>query len=181
MPLLDALLALPLPPKDIGRLDRIIARPQRGARADLPSAVLAVGGGVQGDRWAERAAKLGARIADREVTLIRTDIAAVLTAPKDPMWTGDNLHVTLDISVHNLPAGSLLRLGEAAVLEVTARRHLGCRRFAERFGREARAVNGAPPVKGWRVRGAMLRVRVGGRVNVGDPVVVEQRAEVKPV
>lgn len=181
MSLLDTLLALPPPPQGVGRLDRIILRPRRGAREERRCARLVVDGGVEGDRWAERSAKLGARIADREVTLIRSDIAQALAAPQDAMWTGDNLHVTLDISEAHLPAGSLLRIGAAAVLELTARRHLGCGRFSERFGREARAVNGAEPVRGWRVRGALLRVRTGGEVCVGDLVVVEQSADLKRI
>jgi MOSC domain-containing protein YiiM len=167
--------ALPSPPKDVGRLERIIVRPARGERASLEAAQVSCAGGVEGDRWAERSALLGERVADRQVTMIRADVATTLTAPQDAMWTGDNLHILLDLSEENLPAGSRLRIGESVVLELTARRHTSCRRFRERFGDAAASINGEPSLRSWRLRGALLRVRQGGRVQVGDSVRVEYR------
>ena len=164
--------ALPPAPRRVGRLDRIVIRPARGERQELSTATVTVGGGIDGDRWGVRAAQLGERVADREVTLIRTDFAAVLAGEQSPRETGDNLHVWLDISEENLPPGSRLRIG-AAVLEVSPKRHSGCQRFRERFGAPAGAVNGRPAVRGWRVRGLLLRVVEGGTISVGAPVVIE--------
>ena len=54
---------------------------------------------------------------------------------------GDQIYVDLDLSVGNLPAGSLLAVGQA-VLQVSDAPHLGCAKFAGRFGAEAmRFVN----------------------------------------
>ena len=45
---------------------------------------------------------------------------------------GDQLYVDLDLSLGNLPAGSLLAVGQA-VLRVSEAPHLGCAKFVERF------------------------------------------------
>ena len=54
---------------------------------------------------------------------------------------GDQLYVELDLSPANLPAGTRLAVG-SAVIEITGQPHLGCAKFAARFGHDAwRFVN----------------------------------------
>ena len=49
---------------------------------------------------------------------------------------GDQFFVDLDLGRENLPAGTWLAMG-AAIVEMTSVPHLGCRKFAARFGLEA--------------------------------------------
>lgn len=50
--------------------------------------------------------------------------------------TGDQIYADLDISHEALTGGTQLRLGDA-IVEVTAKPHRGCAKFAARFGRDA--------------------------------------------
>ena len=61
---------------------------------------------------------------------------ADLVAGRADRWqlAGDQLFVDLDLSEANLPAGTRLELG-SAVIEITDEPHLGCAKFAARFGR----------------------------------------------
>ena len=69
-------------------------------------------------------------------------VAGLVAGGTDRMaLAGDQLYIDLDLSVGNLPAGSLLAVGRA-VLQVSDAPHLGCAKFVERFGAEAmRFVN----------------------------------------
>jgi MOSC domain-containing protein YiiM len=80
---------------------------------------------------------------------------------------GDQLYLDLDLSVGNLPAGSLLAVGEV-LLQVSDAPHLGCAKFLERFGAEAmRFVNGRAG-RQLRLRGMNARVVEPGTVRLGD-------------
>ena len=60
-----------------------------------------------------------------------------LIAQAKERWplAGDNLFVDLDLSIENLPPGQRLAVGNA-LIEVTAVPHIGCLKFAERYGRD---------------------------------------------
>ncbi|MDE2791451.1 MAG: hypothetical protein OXI81_13655 [Paracoccaceae bacterium] len=64
--------------------------------------------------------------------------AIALVARSDDRWAfaGDRLFVDLDLSKESLPAGTRLSLGSANV-RVPAVPHLGCKKFATRYGVEA--------------------------------------------
>ena len=91
---------------------------------------------------------------------------------------GDQIYVDLDISLDNLPAGSLLAVGQA-VLEVSEAPHLGCAKFVERFGAEAMRFVNSRLGRQLRLRGMNTRVVVPGIVRLGD-VVSKARAELVP-
>ena len=80
---------------------------------------------------------------------------------------GDQLYVDLDLSVDNLPAGSMLAVGQA-VLRVSESPHLGCAKFVERFGSEAMRFVNSRLGRQLRLRGMNTRIVVPGTVRVGD-------------
>ena len=82
---------------------------------------------------------------------------------------GDQLHLDLDLSLANLPPGTRLALG-SAVIEVTAKPHLGCAKFVDRFGRDAMRFVNSPVGRELRLRGLNARVVVAGTVRPGDEV-----------
>jgi hypothetical protein len=132
-------------PRDRGRLVLIVRRPGIGER-DLPAeAVLDQEHGLVGDNWLTRGSTStpdGSAHPRKQVTLMNARVAELVAGGTDRMpLAGDQLFVDLDLSVANLPPGSLLAVG-GAVLEVSEDPHLGCAKFVERFGAEAmRFVN----------------------------------------
>jgi MOSC domain-containing protein YiiM len=150
----------------VGSLKLIVIRRTEGAHETPPRGRLDLAEGLEGDRWARDATP--AR--DSQVTLMNSGVAELVAAGVQPLDApGDNLLVDVDLSVAALPVGSRVRVGDA-VVEVTAQPHLGCYKFAARFGQDAlRWIN-------WlghrerRLRGVNCRIVESGAVAVGDPV-----------
>ena len=153
-------------PREGGRVELVVRRPATGERELLDEAVLDPEHGLPGDRWAA-----GKRPNPRsQVTLINARLSAlVAAAPERRALAGDQLHVDLDLSVESLPPGSRLAVG-SAILELTELPHLGCPKFAARYGAEAHAFVNSGLGQELRLRGANARVVVAGKVRPGDAV-----------
>lgn len=166
-----AIAGLPDAPKDTGTLELLVARGPNGER-ELPQAVvLTPEGGMPGDRWAVEK-RYGPEF---QLATTRADFARLIANGQALELHGDNLYLTLDLSSENLPAGSLLRLGQALV-QVTPQAHNGCKKWVQRFGLDAMQLNLAPTHRQLHLRGIYLQVVETGRVSVGDSVVVVSRA-----
>lgn len=160
--------ARPAPPA-IGSLRLIVVRRQEGVHETPPLARLDLAEGLEGDRWARGAAPKR----DAQVTLMNSGVAELVAAGVQPLdAAGDNLLVDVDLSSAALPVGSRVRIGAAAVLEVTALAHTGCKKFAARFGLDALRWINWHEHEGRRLRGVNCRIVAGGAVAVGDPVEV---------
>ena len=85
-------------------------------------------------------------------------ISSVLSQPGE---------VTLSFTGANLPAGTFLELGDA-VIEITSEPHLGCSKFAARFGVDAAVFVNSRRGKRLNLRGVNARVVRGGGIRVGD-------------
>ena len=77
--------------------------------------------------------------------------------------------VDFDISEQNLPAGTRLQIG-GAVLEVSAKPHTGCNKFAARFGKPSVLWVNSPAGKQLKLRGINAMVVEEGTVRPGDSV-----------
>jgi hypothetical protein len=158
-------------PQNHGRLVLVVRRPEVGQR-DLPEeAVLDQVSGLEGDNWLSRGSSStpdGSANPDKQVTVINARLAELVAGGTDRMaLAGDQLFLDLDLSVDNLPAGSLLAVGEA-VLRVSEAPHTGCAKFIERFGTEAIRFVNSRLGRQLRLRGMNTRVVVPGTVRVGD-------------
>jgi hypothetical protein len=160
-------------PREAGTLELIVRRPAVDAREVLDEAELDLQVGLVGDTWGVRRSTStpdGSPNPDAQLTVINSRlIALVAGSPERWALAGDQLYVDLDLSWDNMPAGSLLEIGSALV-EVTAKPHRGCAKFAARFGAEAlRFVNtGEGAVL--NLRGRNARVHMPGIVTRGDNV-----------
>jgi hypothetical protein len=87
----------------------------------------------------------------------------------DERWplAGDQLYIELDLSTDNLPPGTRLAIGSAAV-EVTAQPHTGCNKFVARFGLEAMQFVNSPVGRQLNLRGINTKVVQQGVIRVGD-------------
>jgi hypothetical protein len=158
-------------PVDGGRVVLVVGRPSSGVRDLLAEAVLDSVVGLAGDNWLARGSKTtpdGAADPLRQVTVMNARAAELVAGGIDRMpLAGDQLYIDLDISVDNLPAGSLFAVGDA-ILQVTDAPHLGCAKFVERFGAEAMRFVNSRTGRLLRLRGMNTRVVQSGAVRPGD-------------
>lgn len=156
-----------------GRVDLIVRRPAPGEREVVEAAILDPVEGLVGDCWRTRGSSRapdGAADAGRQVTLMNARAAELVAGTRD-RWAlaGDQLYVDLDLSESSLVPGRRLEIG-TAVVEISPEPHTGCKKFAERFGRDAARFVNSPTGRELRLRGANARVVAPGRVRLGDAI-----------
>jgi len=158
-------------PRDGGLLVLIVRRPAVGERDQPAEAALDELTGLDGDNWLTRGSTStpdGSADPQRQVTVMNARVAELVAGGTDRMpLAGDQLYLDLDLSLDNLPAGSLLAVGQA-VLQVSEAPHLGCAKFVERFGAEAMRFVNSRAGRQLRLRGMNTRVVVPGTVRLGD-------------
>jgi len=147
----------------------IVCRRAPGAHEALEEVRLSLEEGVPGDEWNRRAGDLEAQI-----TVIRRDVAELISNGQPLTTSGDNLIVDLDISAENLPAGTRLRVGKA-IVEMTPLPHNGCKKFATRFGQDAARFVQAKETRHLNLRGIHWKVIEAGEVRAGDRIEVIAR------
>lgn len=146
------------------------------------SITLLAGLGVEGDIHAGVTVKHRSRIAQdptqpnlRQVHLIHAELFAEVAgagfevAPGD---LGENI-TTVGIDLLALPVGTLLRLGDEAVVEVTGLRNPCIQIEAFRQGLLKQVVGRDADGEVVRKAGIMSVVRTGGVVRPGDPIGVQ--------
>jgi hypothetical protein len=158
-------------PRDHGKLELIVRRPEIGVRELLDEGELDPAVGLVGDSWSRRASRRtsdGSPHPDMQLNIMNTRVVA-LVAQHKTRWplAGDQLFIDLDLSAANLPAGTQLQLG-TAVIEVTAQPHTGCGKFVERFGLDAMNFVNAIERKDLHLRGINAKVVQRGTIRVGD-------------
>jgi MOSC domain-containing protein YiiM len=157
-------------PSNNGTVALIVRRPAVDEREVLAEATLDSGTGLVGDSWPARGSAKATPDPDRQLTVMNNR-AALLVAddPDRRQLAGDQLYVDLDLSPANLPAGTRLAVG-SAVIEVSSQPHLGCSKFAARFGEDAWRFVNSRVGRELRLRGLNARIIVSGTVQAGDTV-----------
>jgi len=163
---------LPAAPRDAGRVALLVRRRPDKVREAPTRIDLGPDSGVPGDAWG-RGQKPDSTA---QVTVMEIDVAEMIANGQPLTVFGDNLFLALDLSVENLPTGTRLRLGRA-LLEVTAKPHNGCRKFAARFGHDALRLVSSPELRHRNLRGIYMCVVEAGEVAVGDAVAVVSRPD----
>ena len=160
-------------PRDEGRLALIVRRPAVEQRETLTEATLDTEEGLVGDCWRARGSSGTADgSANPKAQLTLTNARAVaLVAQRDDRWqlAGDQLYVDLDLSGGNVPPGTRLAVG-SAVVEISDQPHRGCRKFLDRFGKDALKFVNSEVGRELNLRGVNAMVVVGGIVRAGDAV-----------
>jgi MOSC domain-containing protein YiiM len=160
-------------PKDFGVLRMIVRRPEEDGREPVQQAELSITEGLVGDNWKTRGNRHmpdGSANPQTQITIMNAR-SAELVAQTEDRWplAGDQLYVDLDLSDHNLPAGTRLAIG-SAVLEVSSVPHTGCKKFSDRFGVEAMKFVNTPEGRQLHLRGINTWIVQAGTIHVGDVV-----------
>ena len=160
-------------PSDQGVLNLVVIRPATDQRQSLQQCQLSPELGVHGDNWADGCwLSLPDGRPDPDVQVAIMNSRAIdLIAQDAQRWklAGDNLFVDLDLSDQNLVAGQRLSVG-SVVLEVTSQAHNGCKKFAQRFGKDAVKFVNSPEGKRNHLRGIYAKIIQSGTVSVGDQI-----------
>jgi len=160
-------------PKNNGRLEMIVIRPEVDGRLSLQEGELTVDGGLVGDNWLTKGTSKTPNHTphpDAQITLANSRVVQ-LYAQERERWplAGDQLFVDFDLSNENLAAGDRLQIG-TAVLEVTALPHNGCLKFAQRFGHPAHKFVNVPAHRHLNLRGIYAKVVQNGIIHTGDTI-----------
>ncbi len=159
-------------PADRGSVEMVVARPAVDERRVLEEGVLEVGVGLVGDSYPTRGSTStgdGSADPEAQLNLMNSRVLDLVAAGDRDRWplAGDQFLVDFDLSVDHLPVGTRLSIG-TAVIEVSAKPHNGCAKFAQRFGQDAaRWVNRS---KEQRRRGLNAMVIEAGVVRPGDRI-----------
>ncbi len=160
-------------PTDGGVLDLIVRRPAIGEREVLEVGELSTVAGLVGDTWEDRPSSRtgnGTAHPDMQLTIINARAIALISPdPHRRQLAGDQLHIDLDLSHENLPAGTQIAIG-SAIVEVTDQPHTGCKKFAARFGTDAWRFVNATDGAALRMRGINARVVRSGIITRGETV-----------
>lgn len=160
-------------PTDGGVLELIVRRPGEDQREVLDTGELDPAVGLVGDNWLTRGSSStpdGSANPDGQLTVMNYRCALLVAGSPDRVaLAGDQLFVDLDLSKDRLPAGSRLAIG-GAVVEITAKPHRGCEKFAARYGADALRFVNVGAGRELSLRGRNARVIVGGTIRRGDRV-----------
>ncbi len=160
-------------PADDGTVEAIVVRPRTNERLQVEDCVVSPEGGVEGDTWAQGCwleLDDGSPHPDVQVTIMNCRVTNLIAQDRT-RWalTGDQIFADLDVSHENLPIGQRISIG-SAVMEITNQPHLGCKKFAHRFGNDALRFVNRPEGRGLRLRGVYARIVEAGKIAVGDTI-----------
>ena len=160
-------------PRDKGTVEAIVCRPAVDERRELDQGIFDIMQGLVGDSWLERERNMttnGTANTDTQLTLMNARVIALVAQTRD-RWqlAGDQLYVDLDLSFDNLPPGTRLTLGNV-LIETTAEPHLGCRKFYDRFGKDATVFVNSDTGKKMNLRGINAKVIESGAVTRGSVI-----------
>jgi hypothetical protein len=160
-------------PSHWGTVDLIVRRPIKGEREVIDTAEVDLKQGLVGDIWLKNSLN---KYPDRpinfdsQLTLMNSRTVALIAKTKD-RWplAGDQFYVDFDLSEANLPPGTMLNIGTAQI-QVTAEPHLGCKKFLERYGKDALILVNSKQGRLLNLRGINAKVIMPGVVKVGDQI-----------
>ncbi len=158
-------------PKDQGELVMVVRRPETLARELLEEGQLDLVEGLVGDNWKTRGSnrmKDGTAHPDMQLNIMGARVIELISPdPSRRPLAGDQLYIDIDLSEENMPAGTRLALG-SAVIEITDQPHNGCKKFVERFGRDAVIFVNSVEGKQLHLRGVNAKVVQAGTIRPGD-------------
>ena len=165
-------------PKDEAPVLGLCLRPGRGERAFPKRITMTRAGGIPGERWAtEPWLRLADGSPDPRIQVSILPLRVMTLVWRDRTGTphpGDPIVVDMDLSLANLPTGSLIGAG-TSVLRVSDAFNNACAKWKVRYGADAREFIEAPGHPALRLRGVLCSVESDGEVALGDRLRVLRR------
>ena len=165
-------------PKDDGVIHSLCLRPERGERRFPARIAMTRADGIPGERWATAPWMV---LADGSPDP-RIQVSILPLRVMDLVWRdregtphpGDPIVADMDLSLANLPTGSLIGAG-SAILRVSDVFNEACAKWKLRYGADARAFIDAPGHPDLRLRGVLCAVEQDGEVTLSDRLRVIRR------
>lgn len=162
-------------PQDQGTLRAIFVRPAENERRSVDEAELSQKTGIVGDRWVDNHWQHlpdGSSDPDTQVSLMNARILEQIAGGSHEAMglAGDNLVVDFDLSEANLPAGSVVKIGDHVAIEISKEPHTGCGKFIARYGKAAQQFVNSNIGKQYHLRGVLGKIVNAGTIRVGDSV-----------
>jgi hypothetical protein len=158
-------------PKGLTTVRQLCFRPARNERTFPGSLTLTRAAGVPGDRWlTEPWLRLpdGRPDPDIQISILPARVLDLVWQPGDTApHPGDTIVADMDLSLANLPPGTLLRAG-TATLRVSGLFNDGCVKWKARYGADAKDWITAPGHPDLRLRGILCAVVQDGSLGLGD-------------
>ena len=166
-------------PKDNGKLELIVIRPDVEQRKILSTGELSTVEGLVGDSWIKRP---DSKTPDKkprlgtQITIMNSRVTSLITKKlyksekeKFEKWSlaGDQFFVDMDLSYDNLPPGTKLSLGNAEI-EISSDPHNGCEKFKNWYGKDARDFVNSEMGKKHNFRGIQGKVIKNGSVGINE-------------
>lgn len=165
-------------PKEASTVHSLCFRPAFNQREFPATLRLTRDQGVPGERWLTAPwLKLPDGSPDPRIQVSILPLRVVDLVWRDREGTvhpGDTIISDLDMSLANLPAGTLLQVG-TAVLRVSDVFNDGCVKWKVRYGRDAKDWITAPGHPALRLRGILCSVEQDGQVALEDGITVIHR------
>lgn len=162
-------------PPNHGEIELLVIRPAPLERKIVEEISINKTDGAAGDIWKVKQTSStpdGNPHPEKQVTIMNSRCINLLAGDKE-FWSlaGDQVYADLDLSEFNLPHGTDLKLG-TAILRVSASPHNGCKKFSQRFGKDAMRFVNSPEGKSNHLRGINTYVIKEGVVRMGDKIEV---------
>ncbi len=158
-------------PRDTGPISMLLYRRKYNDRVFTDRLRLTKAQGIEGDfemtmPWLEL--EDGSPDPRIQVSVLSQRVLDLCWRNRDSgVHPGDPIIADFDLSLANLPAGSLIRAG-TAVLRVSDLWNDGCVKWKARFGKPAYDWVRAPAHEALRLRGILCSIEEDGDVAVGD-------------
>jgi hypothetical protein len=160
-------------PRTDGPIRLLCARPKPNQRTFPDSLTLTRATGVAGDFEASRPWLVlpdGSPDPRNQVSLMSARVLDLVWRSREPrLHPGDNIAVDLDLSLDNLPTGTLLKAG-TAILRISDEPNDGCAKWKVRCGKDAYAWVRAKATAHHRLRGLYCSVEKDGIVTLSDRI-----------
>ncbi|MFE3836829.1 hypothetical protein [Pseudogemmobacter sonorensis] len=164
-------------PKERSILRQLTFRPGYNQRRHPERLTLTRAEGIPGERWLTapwlRLAN-GAPDPSIQVSILPARVHDLVRRHPEQPHPGDTIIADLDMSLANLPEGSILQVGGAR-LRASGVFNEGCVKWKARYGADARAWIERPGHPELRLRGILCAITADGEVRTGDPITVVSR------